>query len=398
MKKLMFALALASLSSAAFAQGNSNANGIVEESTEVMTVPVNPYKVETNSFWSNWFFNFGGGVQTLFGDDADAGKFGKRISPAFNVGIGKWFTPGLGLRIQFNGLHLRSFTYGESAYTYGDLQPGGYYKQKFNYMNLHGDVLFNLNAMFGGYNPYRVYEVIPYVGLGWAHSFDWAEKQYFAANFGIINKFRLSNAWDFNIELSAMVTQDQFDTKVRGKGADAVVGAQVGFTYKFKPRGFRSSPDVNAIMAMTSAQMDAVNAALAEQIAQNNKLKQQLANQPTEIVNEKVVVKEIAPAPQSVFFEIGSAVIPARDEVNLKSIAELMQNNPNMTLSLTGYADSDTGSATWNKQLSENRANAVADALVKLGVSRDRLQVSGKGGVNTLVPPSFNRRVIIEAQ
>ena len=40
----------------------------------------------------------------------------------------------------------------------------GYYKQKFNYMNLHGDVMFNLNALFGGYNSHRVYEIIPLFG------------------------------------------------------------------------------------------------------------------------------------------------------------------------------------------------------------------------------------------
>ena len=42
----------------------------------------------------------------------------------------------------------------------------GYYKQRFDYMNLHGDVMFNLNALFGGYNQHRVYEIIPYVGAG----------------------------------------------------------------------------------------------------------------------------------------------------------------------------------------------------------------------------------------
>lgn len=42
----------------------------------------------------------------------------------------------------------------------------GYYKQRFDYMNLHADVMFNLNALFGGYNQHRVYEIIPYVGAG----------------------------------------------------------------------------------------------------------------------------------------------------------------------------------------------------------------------------------------
>ena len=67
-------------------------------------------------------------------------------------------------------------------------------------------------------------------------------------------------------------------------------------------------------------------------------------------------------------------------------------------LKVTGYADSDTGSAAWNKQLSEDRANNVANELVKLGVNKNNLIISGMGGVNTLTPPAFNRRVIIEAQ
>ena len=34
----------------------------------------------------------------------------------------------------------------------------------------------------------------------------------------------------------------------------------------------------------------------------------------------------------------------------------------------------------------------------KLGVNKNNLIISGMGGVNTLTPPAFNRRVIIEAQ
>lgn len=163
-------------------------------------------------------------------------------------------------------------------------------------------------------------------------------------------------------------------------------------------RGFKPAPDVDAIMALTSSQMDAINTALAQQIEQNRQLKAQLANQPTEVVTEQVTVNQIAPAPQSVFFQIGSAVLPTNSTVNLQQIADLVKDNPGLKLKVTGYADSDTGSAAWNKQLSEDRANNVANELVKLGVNKNNLIISGMGGVNTLTPPAFNRRVIIEAQ
>lgn len=53
MKKLMFLLAAASLSSVAFAQQKSNSqNVLVGESVDVMEVPVDKYKVETNHFSS----------------------------------------------------------------------------------------------------------------------------------------------------------------------------------------------------------------------------------------------------------------------------------------------------------------------------------------------------------
>lgn len=404
MKKLMFTLAIVSLSSVAFAQQGSGTSSsypvMVEESAEMMVVPTEKYKVETNRFFDNWFISFGGGAQVLFDDYGDKMDFKKRISPTFNVAIGKWFTPGLGLRLQLSGIQVKSYAISENTpYIKGAEQPNGYYEQKFNYLNLHGDILFNVSGMLGGYNPDRVYDFIPYTGFGYNRVLDKPHSRTLAVNFGIINRFRISSAWDINLELSGMVTEDRFDGKVTGKAADMTIGASLGFAYNFPQRGFKHVPDVNAIMALTASQMDAINAALAEQMEENKRLKNQLANQrPVEVVNEKVVVKEVPAAPQSVFFQIGSYVLPPHSEVNLKAIAEMMKNNPNMTLAVTGYADSDTGSAALNKQLSENRANAVADALAKLGVSKDRMVITGKGGVNTLTPPSFNRRVILEAQ
>ena len=62
---------------------------------------------------------------------------------------------------------------------------------------------------------------------------------------------------------------------------------------------------------------------------------------------------------------------------------------------VTGYADSKTGSASWNKKLSQKRADTVADELVNMGVSRDNIEVVAAGGVNTLSPVSYNRRATV---
>lgn len=187
-------LALSGLSVAAVAQ---NTTEVTEEVLEVVEVRQDKYAVVTNPFWDNWFVSFGYGATVLFGDYDAAGSFGKRISPTLNVAVGKWFTPGLGGRLQYSGLQARGYVPSAgSDYAVGAMQDGGYYKQRFNYMNLHADMMFNMNALFGGYNPSRVYEVIPYVGAGFTHNYSTPHREALSVNAGIINRFRVCDALD----------------------------------------------------------------------------------------------------------------------------------------------------------------------------------------------------------
>ena len=59
----------------------------------------------------------------------------------------------------------------------------GYYQDKFNYMNLHGDILFNVSNMIAGYNEDRIYDFVPFVGFGFAHSYDAPRRNSLAFNF-----------------------------------------------------------------------------------------------------------------------------------------------------------------------------------------------------------------------
>lgn len=57
------------------------------------------YRVETNRFGANWFISGGVGAQMYFGDNDGKADFGKRLAPALDIAVGKWFTPGIGLRV-----------------------------------------------------------------------------------------------------------------------------------------------------------------------------------------------------------------------------------------------------------------------------------------------------------
>ena len=129
------------------------------------------YRVETNRFGANWFISGGVGAQMYFGDNDGKADFGKRLAPALDIAVGKWFTPGIGLRVAYNGLQAKGATpYANGPLVDGGQYSNGYYKEKWNVVNLHGDVLLNLTNMFCGYKEDRLYSFIPYVGAGFVHT------------------------------------------------------------------------------------------------------------------------------------------------------------------------------------------------------------------------------------
>ena len=393
MKKILMLLAFDGVTAVASAQQ------VTVTQTEVIEVQ-DRYQVLTNPFWSNWFFSVGGGAQVLYGNGDNAGKFKDRISPVLNVAIGKWFTPGLGLRLQYSGLEAKGFTYDKGAlYVTGNEMGDGYYKQKFDYMNLHGDIMFNLNALFGGYNSHRVYEIIPYLGAGFTHSFTKPHVKAFTMNAGLINRFRVSSAVDINLELSATGLEGKFDGEHGGKhDYDGILGASIGLTYHFPQRGFqRPYPQMISELELRNMRQQ-----MNEMAAANLELQQQLMDaesQPTtEVVEQQTVVVDADIIPRTVFFNIGSAEITPREAMNLSYLADHMKKFPNTSYVVNGYADSATGTPGLNKELSMKRAQAIVNVLVKqYGISANRLTVDANGGVDKFGQPILNRVVLVES-
>ena len=377
MKKFLMVLALASVSVA----------GMAQETTE-------KYSVATNSFWSNWFVQANVAYEAFYSNQEKGLGYSKspfkgfrsNVSPS--IAIGKWFTPGLGLRTKATGIWGRSV--GSEDKTLNAMK----------FMNIQEQAMFNLSNMLCGYSDTRVWNFIPYAGVGFLRNFDDNVNAH-AASLGVLNTWKLSRKWAVNLDLSFNISDDDIDGTdashtIYGTSVaktDRYFTAEIGLTYNLGKATWNKVPDVDAINALHQSQLDALNAQLADANAENDRLNNLIKNHKCPEA-KTVTVKEVATAPVSVFFNIGKSKIASRKD--LQNVKAMTEASKDAKFVVTGYADSKTGSASYNQKLSQKRAEAVANELVKMGVSRDNIEIVAKGGVADLTPISYNRRATVE--
>lgn len=375
MKKFLIMLAIAGVSLTSMAQET-------ETTTE-------KYSVATNSFWSNWFVQ--GGVQwTAFysslehGFDTSNNPFKSfRSNPQASVAIGKWFTPGLGLRTKVSGI------WGKAN---GD---------SFKYWNAQEQVLFNLSNMFCGYNPKRVYNCIPFAGAGFARNMS-SDMYAMGMSIGLLNEFNINKRVAINLELGWNRLENDFYSEGHANNGprgwdshDNYLYAELGLTLNIGKTGWAKVPDVDAIKALSQSQIDALNAQLADSKSENDRLKAMLNEKPKEVAMPESI-KQFITTPVSVFFNIGKTdVANPKDLVNVEALAKYAKTN-NSKIMVTGFADSATGTPQINQKLSVKRAEIVKGELIKMGVNADNISTQAHGGVETLSPISFNRRATVQ--
>ena len=396
MRKFMIALAVASM-------------GIVAANAQSTSIETpSKYTVATNSFWSNWFVQ--GGVDMALQNAALTRKWAKGVFPngksfGVDIAVGKWFTPGLGLRGKLlweNGIIKSDHqNYGGTAGPHQwvpNYDDGGY-------AAVHGDVMFNVSNMLLGYNENRVWNVIPFARAGVMRSFQY--QQYNPAlGAGVENTFRINKLLSVYVDVAYTFTTDRFlgvhneyspGQEVGDDDANhhGIITTDLGLQFNLGKSTFDKAISVdayNALAAQSEAELAKLRGDLDRERQINADLRAQLAKRPGIPAPEKIVES----AATSVFFELNSTKITSqKDLINLESVAAVAKRTGARVL-VSGSADSKTGSSAWNQQLSEGRAKAAADELVRLGVSRDKIETKALGGILEVSPYPLNRRAVVE--
>ena len=159
--------------------------------------------IMNNSFWSNWYVSLGGAYNATYTSqekDVTANPFGHiRGSFSGSLSLGKWFTPGLGLRTVVDAGWLRN--------VYTDNHAG---HPTVGFWKVSEDVMFNMSNLIYGYNEKRIWNVSPYVGVTYLRNCS-DNLASFGLNFGIHNNFRLSKRFSafgfFSVAVGSTVTR-----------------------------------------------------------------------------------------------------------------------------------------------------------------------------------------------
>lgn len=185
----------------------------------------------TNRFKDNWFVSLAGGVSSLTAKDNSM-----LVKGGLDITLGKWITPNVAIRGGFQGLRA-SEKYGNANFNqHSVLQPDANGVLNYQMGYIHGDVMFDLCNIFGGYKQDRTVSVAPYVHtgalfIGPVGKADYSDKEI-AMGVGLFTSFSISDAISINLDLRDIFVNGRFHNYSIGGIAQALT-ANIGLAINF---------------------------------------------------------------------------------------------------------------------------------------------------------------------
>ncbi len=337
-----------------------------------------------NRFKDNWFISGEIGVGGLGSSYDSELKFGKRLMPSFNIGVGKWFSPILGVRFSADFRKQKGATIDGMGVDPLNPETTGdnYLINRFWSIGPAADVYLNLTNWWCGYKPGRVYNAVLYGGVAVhtqmikkedGNDTKWRYNTVsIGVRGGLLNTFSVSDHVDLLLDLRLDMDQANYMDYTRQLNLYGQV--LVGVAYKFNKTTW-GAPIVPVCpeYKYTDAEGDALVERLKAADAKIADLERQLNECINRPIPEPEPVKEAPLA--TIYFPIGSSRVQGVQSKVVAAVANAMGGTEDNYV-VTGWADNYTGSAARNEQLRQQRADNVVKMLVKNGVASDRLETA----------------------
>lgn len=328
-----------------------------------------------------WFIQGQLGASYSSGD----ASFGKLIAPSGSIAFGKYFSPVWGARLSISGWQGRV---GSEI----SKQAHGFY-----YGATTVDGLMNLSQLIQKY-PERLFDVSVIAGIGFNRAFS-SSVSSFTGRLGLMGSFRVNDALDFNIEATANGVSDRWNGR-DDHSFDTFFNVGLGFTYKFRT-GYKCVTCISEEYPEMLYTEEEVNEMVNKERAKTVETMETIVHKTDTVViqAETPPAKVVRGIKSHVAFGLGRTNVESNQEMNVLAIADYMKQYPESKATVTGFADNGTGNKEINLRLAKQRAESVADKLVKTyGISRDRLTVSSmKDNEQPFQTNDWNRMVIIIA-
>jgi hypothetical protein len=313
------------------------------------------------------------------------------LNPVAGIKIGKEFTPIIaieaeGLAVFGDNFYRYGLNSSTPAWEYGafNVRNDGSMNTFIKATNVGANLVLNWsNALWGYKGTPRVFEIKTNTGLGWLHYFgDFttnkvggfkpiSDRNALTFKTAVDLAFNIGKKKAHTITVSPTIYWNLSESDVIQINKNyAQLGVMVGYTYHFKTSNGTHHFKTYDVGAM---------------IAEIDRLNEELAKKPTEVVVEKVVTKEApvttnavaaiqVPSTYVIQFAKNSSVLSNA----AKEILDGISGNVNITASA-----SPEGTKEYNQKLSEKRAAVIADYLTKKGIKVNSCEGVGSEDENS---------------
>ena len=363
-----------------------------------------------------WYIQLQGGAQYTLGEI----DFSDLISPNVQVALGRQFSPVFGARLAVNAWQSKAGWDGYTAFTKNDdgtIIEGARVKNKWkwNYVAPGIDLTFNLSNLFCGFNPNRIFNFSVFAGaganIGWGNDealdvnkaavanankiginyenieyvWDGTKVRVFGRA-GVAADFKVSDAVSLGLEVNANTLSDRYNSKKANNWDwyfNALAGVKINLGKTYSTRTIEAPKVPEKVIERVIERV--VEKPVPQQVVE-----------PTRAVAEKKEVEDTKFRRDIFYLKAGKTWIDKSEYHKVKEVADYMKEHPNCTVEVTGYADRGTGNPKINNNLSQRRAQAVANMLIRnYGIKKNRIKVDYKGDTIQPFAKEIENRVAI---